>query len=347
VIVFARAIAPGNSWAAAAGAVVSLAPAWASYHFLENPIRFKARIVGRRALVLAAVCIEVPLAAALVQLHVPLATASAGISVPGREPVRACSAELSSTQRPRCTWLAPRARGTVVLVGDSNAGHFAEPVVAAARRAHLNVTAAVQSGCPFLSLRFANGSLDYRPCMHANRVFLSWLLSTRPSLVIVGMRSDEMIADPAWGLAAGNGTPIHTAVGKTRLMALGLRSEIVALSRVGVPVLVVHPVPEVGVDRGACAVLLLLNGRCFTSRSRALVDRALRRTLAAEQLALRGLRSGSLLDVENDLCTTTRCPSARNGVSLYADNFHLSMVGASTLTPAFYKAIAARATELR
>ena len=46
-------------------AALSLLPAWLSYRYVENPIRFSPRIAGRTVLVLGAVCVAVPLAACL------------------------------------------------------------------------------------------------------------------------------------------------------------------------------------------------------------------------------------------------------------------------------------------
>ena len=57
LIVFGRALWPGVGWIPAVAALVSLGPAWASYRYVENPIRFNPRFRGRRALALAAVCV--------------------------------------------------------------------------------------------------------------------------------------------------------------------------------------------------------------------------------------------------------------------------------------------------
>ncbi len=63
LIVFARALWPGATGVALAAAAVSLAPAWLSYRYLENPIRFSPRFRGRSVLALAAACIAVPVGA--------------------------------------------------------------------------------------------------------------------------------------------------------------------------------------------------------------------------------------------------------------------------------------------
>ncbi|MEA2126057.1 MAG: hypothetical protein QOI80_2839, partial [Solirubrobacteraceae bacterium] len=64
LIVFATALWPSDgSGPAAVAAAVSLLPAWLSYRYVENPIRFNPRIQGRRVLALAATCVVVPIVA--------------------------------------------------------------------------------------------------------------------------------------------------------------------------------------------------------------------------------------------------------------------------------------------
>ena len=69
LIVFARALSPGMGWAPGVAAALSLVPAWASYRYIENPVRFDRRIRGRVALAVAAVCVAVPVAASGAVAH--------------------------------------------------------------------------------------------------------------------------------------------------------------------------------------------------------------------------------------------------------------------------------------
>ena len=60
---FARALWPTDRWIGPVAAAVSLLPAWLSFRFVEDPIRFNPRLRGRRVLMLAALSIAVPVAA--------------------------------------------------------------------------------------------------------------------------------------------------------------------------------------------------------------------------------------------------------------------------------------------
>src|SRR5262249_11561205 len=123
----------------------------------------------------------------------------------------------------------------------------------------------------------------------------------------------------------------------------GLRSEIQSLNHVGVPVVVVHPVPVVPASPYGCATLLVLTDNCSSAESRVQADRRLRRTLSAEQRAVRGL-DATVLNLEGELCSAHVCASTRGNVITYRDTQHLSIPGALTLTPRFRRVIAAAAT---
>src|SRR5579871_2758842 len=81
LIVFALAIWPSSRLAAPLAALCAVLPAWLSYRFVENPIRFDPRFRGAGSLVLATICLAVPLAAAAalgaVQSRLPAAAATA------------------------------------------------------------------------------------------------------------------------------------------------------------------------------------------------------------------------------------------------------------------------------
>ncbi len=342
LIVFAVALFPGSSWAARAAAVISVVPAWASYRYVENPIRFNRGVRGHRALALVAVCLAIPAAVSLAQLRFPLETAAAYTGALHEDFTRGCDgpAPLGAPSRSGCTWPAVGARGTVVLIGDSNAGHFTEPVVAAARHAHLNTIVATYSACPFVRLRLSAPGRDEGLCTRFDRLSLRWLARARPSLVIIGVRGDPWIEDPLYGLGAANSQSFsHTASGKEALWAAGLSSEIRLLDRAGVPVIVVHPVPTIALDDGACAVIDVLVNRCQGSIQRKRVDQQLRRTLAAEDSAVRGIKTASVLDLESEICAPTTCSTSHHSVVMYRDSGHLSVRGALTLTTAFFAAI--------
>jgi peptidoglycan/LPS O-acetylase OafA/YrhL len=346
LIVFARALFPGSGSAAPVAAALSLLPAWISYSRLENPIRRNVRIRGRGALALAAACIALPVAAAVmlsaIQSRLPAGSATALHA----DVLRGCDDEapFGAKSRTTCTWSVPAARGTVVLIGDSNAGQFTEPVAVAANRARFNATVATLSNCPFAQLRVLFRSSQ--DCARFNRGSLTALVRARPRLVIIAARTDSYIDGTVASLGALNTERLDDSPRiKARLFTRGLRRELVALNAVDVPVIVVHPIPVLRENQQGCAVILLLLGACRGSLPRRVVDRELSRSIASENHALSGLPSSSSIDVESQLCSADTCSNRRAGAGLvmYRDTEHLSVKGALALTPEFYAAIIAHA----
>jgi hypothetical protein len=346
LIVFARALFPAALKPSVAAAGVSLLPAWLSYRYVENPIRFNAAISGRRAVRIAAVCIAVPIVASCtligVQRWLPAATTGGHLdSTAGCD----SDAPYGSPSRAHCIWRVPDAKGEVVLIGDSNAGQYSEPVVVAAHRAHLNATVIVAHGCPFIQPPANNG---YEPsCRVWSQRSLATLLRRRPQLVIIAARTDayldgRLFVDPVTG--KGTSQVLSPIGDRPRLWEIGLRRELEALNRAGSPVILVLPIPEVPVDAKSCANVLLILGRCHGSLRRDRVDKQLASSVNAERAAAAGLALTTAVDLEDQLCTSTRCSNrAPNGELIYRDGSHLSVAGALRLTTTFATLVAAHA----
>jgi peptidoglycan/LPS O-acetylase OafA/YrhL len=331
LIVFAVALRPNSALAPPLAAGAALLPAWFSYRFVENPVRFDWRFRGRATLVVAVICTTVPILACLAMLTISsrLATFSSMSSwKTGRalhaDTTRGCdtSAPLGERTGVDCTWRARRAEGRIVLFGDSNAGQFTEPVIAAGTRAGLDVTVATDSSCPYV------GVPDVPPCERFTTRTLSKLVRMRPNLVILASRTDLYI-----------GGKQSAANRWQRDLSRVLRQ----LNGAGIPVVVVHPVPRLAISPERCAVISILINACGSSTTRTDAERELRLAIAAERGAVAHASLAATLDLDPDLCGPTRCASMRNGVLLYRDDEHLSVQGALTLTDRFAQAIRSQA----
>ena len=115
------------------------------------------------------------------------------------------------------------------------------------------------------------------------------------------------------------------------------------MSRAGVPVLVVHPVPQFPQAPDECTTLTILTDGCATTVARQVVDDRLLRAKQAEREAALAVPDDSTIDFEDAICLGDRCSTSRGGTILYRDADHLSVDGALALTDDFYRAILARA----
>jgi len=336
LIVFARALAPSVGWAAPAAGAAALLPAWLSYRYVENPIRHNHGIRGRRALALVAACTFVPAVFALETSVVPSYSVPSFDLAYHEDVARGCEqwTPYGSPARSRCVWRVPHARGDVVLIGDSNAGHFTEPFVASARAAGYDATVAAPSGCPFVQVELTSKGRDYDACNAFNREALPALVAQRPSLVVISSRVDEWLAGSAFTLRAPDGTIARDPASKAGLWRHALRAEIRRLNRGGIPVVVIEPVPYMTHPVTDCAVILIMTHACGASTPRTRADQELQPALAVEQAAAAGQRAW-VVSFEKQLCTRDRCMSRRGDLILYRDLDHLSIRGAETLTRSF------------
>jgi peptidoglycan/LPS O-acetylase OafA/YrhL len=350
-IVDARAIWPGSGWAAPTAAAASLLPAWASYRYAENPIRFSTRLRGRRIAYLGIACVAASVAScvALFGAHNVLGRVSTIRSAERSQLLHVdfnhgCMdslATLPERLHGSCTWRVPHPLGLIVFVGDSNAGHFSEPIIAAGNQVGYDVVADTNSACPFIVLRVHEAFHTEQYCRHAVLEALQGLVEVKPALVVTADRSDGYLARNDVGLGLLSGGPFtYSATDKAVLWQRGLSDLLKQINAANIPVLLVHPVPrQLGVTLGVCAVIRLLLQGCNSPVGRQQATSALASAVRAENEAVAHASRASTLTLENELCNATTCATARNGVDLYLDEKHLSEAGASTLEHAFAVAI--------
>ena len=146
-----------------------------------------------------------------------------------------------------------------MLVGDSNAGHFTEPVVRAANRAGFDATVATLHSCPFADVELLGGDVTLDDCRRFVEGSVAELIRRRPSLVIIAQRTDSYLDSTNIGLARPDGSGASYEPGaKAQLLERGLTGTIEALKRAGIPVLLVHTIPKIPAPSTGCAVLLIL-----------------------------------------------------------------------------------------
>jgi hypothetical protein len=322
-------------------------PAWLSYRYVENPFRSNVTLAGRRTVALAAVCVAVPLAAAGGLVGVDRAIAGTGTMQSWQRSqerhadyLRGCDfASLAdAAKRARCTWTVEAARGTIVLFGDSNAGHFTEPVVRAGNRAGYDVTVATASSCPPIGIGVTTERGDVRGCTEFVAESMGWLIRTRPSLVVLAARTDWYVATPSTALAG-----IRDADAKAELWGRSLRRTLARLNGARIPVVVVHPVPELPRAPARCAVVRILAETCESSVPLAVADARRSRAVEIEAAAAAATRSSWTLDFARVICRDGRCETARDGIVQYRDSLHLTIDGSLRLTTGFARAISAHA----
>ena len=351
LVVFGRTLWPTVVWIPAVIAVASLGPAWLSYVFVEAPIRAWRPRSRAHTVLLASACLCLPLAGAAALeaasravSNGPNAAAYLSATRFHLDVTRGCDSDapLGSRSTP-CVWPASNARGRIVLIGDSNAGHLVEPVVEAARSLGHPLEVATSSSCPFVDVLARRHGGEQLAC----RVFFEGsqraLVAQPPALVIVAAASDAYVQDDQWALLEPGSTEWRTSPdGKGRLWAAQLESTLRSLRRTGTEVLLVHPIPRLGSWRArSCALGLvaLWPPGCGVARSLEAATREQRTAREAEERS--ALATGThTLDLTGDVCPGARCEAFRDGRWWYRDGWHLGVDGALALTPRFRTAMA-------
>jgi peptidoglycan/LPS O-acetylase OafA/YrhL len=345
IIVWARTVWPSADWVLVAAAAFSLAPAWLAWRYVETPIRFDDRYLGRRIVALAAVCIIVPL------------TACAALSVIGNgeressayaaltegqrkhaDTVRGCdrAAPLPQRKGDECTWAVENPRGTVYLVGDSNAGQFTESVAAAANREGFDFTVATRSGCPFVDLALRGGDVP-DDCRRWVRETLRGLEEKSPALVVIASDSTAYVNGDQFSMRDAQAVT-SSADARADLWGLGLGRVVRQLDEAGVPTLVVHTIPQYPNNRFMeCPPVRVFSdeGSCAASSSREDIEDQQRATREVEAAVVGATASSQAIDFTDELCSDGRCITFADGKWLYRDGAHLTVEHTKTLTDRF------------
>jgi hypothetical protein len=333
-IVVARVCFPTASGAALLAGLGSLAPALLTYTFVERPIHRGARLASPRAtLVLATVCVVGPatggLALAAAAEHSwarPDVAAVRALVGPSHVDITTgCAnvAPLGSPRRPACLWTVPGARGTVLLIGDSNAGQFAEAAILAARMAGYDLQITTSGGCPFLlrdaypstdCKRYVEGGLaaiaahnpPYSAVVISNAT-VGYLDGVPPWRLLGAAHEDRAAAIAAW--AADAGRTVTAAARRSAVILVGAIPQFAGLPGCLAPRLSAAPAPGCGHLDPLAARRLRTD---VVTAERAAVERA----------------GGSYLDLGARLCGGSGgCSAFVNGTLVYRDGSHLNVQG--------------------
>ncbi len=347
MIVFTRIVWPeAPPGALLLAALAALVPTYLSFAWIENPIRFNRRLIGPLVVRLAAVCIVVPLALSIglwAVTRIPTGPAlDFAFQARGHlDETHQCTDNLPSDPHTAsaCTWTVPEARGRVVLVGDSNAGQFAEPVATAAAAQGFDFTLATFGGCPFADVITVYSTEAWQgQCRTFVKSWLAYLSSSRPSLVLLSNASTEYLREGN-GLTfvnSSSGERSATAAGKAILWNDAIGKVMQRLTAVDVPVVLIHTVPHFAwVGLTACPNLLIYTSpaACGRSETRTTVADFSKRAFTAEDLAIRGAKLAVGVDFASVICTPAECSTNRGNRWVYRDGAHLTVGEAESLLP--------------
>ena len=207
-----------------------------------------------------------------------------------------------------CAYANKGATKSVLLLGDSHAGHISQAVIDAAKHANCNSVIWIHSACTFQILDQEKKVRD--SCIKNNRQAVEWILRNTPNLIIVSqsITSESNLSDLKNALSA-----VHSIVPKILLI------ENTPIFPDGKDFMVSRP---------------LLMSPYKPPKSFLLTEMESSGKYHSNQLAMWARSNGiSTMDFTPLFCDEKICSRFSNGLWLYADTSHLSLDGAELTIP--------------
>lgn len=327
-------------------AALSLIPAVASRHFMEEPIRRNTSIKGRRALGLAVICVGVPLAvAAAVYMG---ANARWGLDEPnGWDDIpvaREAGCHVNDVRNIK-PWdeedcrFSPDAGGngeTVLIVGDSHASSLSTAVIRGGNELGYDVAVWSGSGCPFIDEVGPTAQLT--ECEEWVDDAYELIDQLDPVAVVVANRmpiyalpSEGEPDNPINRLAWRDGGTASTSEEAIEMWEQGSTATAETLAARGIPLIVLGTVPEFWPDFVDRYSLL----RSDLAPEMDLLDIEARQAPldAAAARALEGVEDSVFIDPTSTICPGETCRPFDGDQWLYYDPDHLNEPGSALLAP--------------
>jgi peptidoglycan/LPS O-acetylase OafA/YrhL len=205
---------------------------------------------------------------------------------------------------------------TIALLGDSHAEHWLGALDRAGKERQWKVDVMVKGGCPVSDapeMTHPRRIRHYRECARFREAMLQRIERERPAAVILSSWDHYIAVDgrsSSWQV-----TPEQWEA--------GLRRTYVRLTRSGIRVIVMRDVPRTNFDVPQClsrrAAGLPFAQSCVYERKKAIHPVG----IEAQNRAARGLQI-AFIDMNDVICSTSRCSPIRNGMIVFTDDNHIT-----------------------
>jgi hypothetical protein len=274
LIVFAKNSLPTDAeWWLPVVALASLAPALASYHWVEQPIRNLAGLARRQWIVLVCGVVATPILMALAVTFAvqqgfwseQVQQLQAATLPPHIGSSQGCAESKPLRDDANCIW-TPQGSGRPSYVrGDSHADHFTETFVEAGRSLNRQVVIAATNGCPIVDAVF----LDLRPeargnpaCARYVQDSVEFLGQAEPGTVVIS-NAHYYWNSPIYSLGATPDDVSNETSRKMESYRQGLMDTFSGIQDSGHQVALIQSAPTWGTgwDPDMCSTIAILSGK--------------------------------------------------------------------------------------
>lgn len=330
LIVFAAQILPANPAAMAVAGLLSLGFGTASYYFVEQPMRlnpFLAKSLRRTYLVggaatatVVAIAVGVYASGSVLLRSEPLATYAAAADTSPRDDCHG-GIEQQFGGVEACILGDPQGERTVVLIGDSHAGHWGAAMDAAATEAGFRLVFRWKSACPSINVVIGTIQGVQNPdCAPFREGTMDILDAIRPDAVIISNAYgyDNRVFDTA-------GNKISLTEQRQRWRDAWIE-QIEHIENMGSHVAVVRDNPRMPFNPTLCLSRLgSTPGDCVSTWQESHSIIAEFADATDEVITATGI--SSVWSVDDDICDEQICHAVdSDGVPVYQDQDHLSQM---------------------
>lgn len=338
LIVFAKRLYPNVELAPLVAVLLAVVLASAQFHLVENPIRKRNELVGRRVFGMlgASAIVVVVMSGSLLALSttglgldnrarfeaIPSVAADCNLSIQDLELARGCTVETDGSLR-------------LLLIGDSQAAAIADGFALVATNLNASYRIAFGNSCPVHSRE----NQLWPGCQAIQRTIQALAVQFRPTLVVVANASDLYVTRGGFGkpdarIPKEDGSFPDNYDDAMSNWTSGLRDVFEADWLAAQPAIYVHMPP---VSPTGAPSLLRRNSQEATFA----LSRAFDRNIVVERevSAIRDLQNVTLFDSAKVLCPKDTCRLNEMGRPIYADSYHLNARGAELLVPELQRLI--------
>ena len=222
----------------------------------------------------------------------------------------------------KCSWNVSQSKGSVLLLGDSQAYAAADGVRLAANKLQLNFLGVSASGCPFLQID-TTGDKPIN-CLNFQSSILEYIQSAKPEYVIIANRTTGYL-DPSAGWRTflnSEGKPAEDESEASEIYSKKLFEISTKLNKLGAKVIIFQNIPEPSRVGNPQSIFQYIFFRNYYKNG---VTSTLKFNTTArsieESLAKKGLIS--LYDPSVEICGNS-CSDRINIGDKYMDSWHIS-----------------------
>jgi len=231
---------------------------------------------------------------------------------------------------------------TVVLLGDSQAGHLVEGLVVAAEDADVNLRVATLHGCPFIDLVIMHIDDPDERCADFVDDGIDQLRHLKPTRVVLSSASDRYIEETtSYLLDPHSGETARTAPEKARLWEEAFERTVDRVLAADVAVSVIHPMPRFGLwEARECAyITLVVRGEACSTEETKPTALAFRERAMDAELAVASRTRVKTVDLFDALCPSDVCRTSDDGRWRNLDSFHITVEQSVALAPHLAEAV--------